>query len=100
VAVGLVCLLPPLSSAGARVRECWHVLASGGGPIKKVNTMTMCAATRSGCSHPHILTKERRKRSTTLQSIVEINYQEIVMNKDQVKGRVKEAEGKVKEVTG
>ena len=28
------------------------------------------------------------------------NYQETLMNKDQVKGRVEEAKGKVKEVTG
>jgi uncharacterized protein YjbJ (UPF0337 family) len=38
--------------------------------------------------------------STTLWSIIEMNYQEIVMNKNQVTGRIKEAEGKVKEVTG
>jgi len=28
------------------------------------------------------------------------NYQETLMNKDQIKGRVEEAKGKVKEVTG
>lgn len=28
------------------------------------------------------------------------NYQEALMNKDQIKGRVEEAKGKVKEVTG
>ena len=35
-----------------------------------------------------------------LRPIVELNSQEKIMNKDQVKGRLKEAEGKVKEVTG
>jgi uncharacterized protein YjbJ (UPF0337 family) len=32
--------------------------------------------------------------------IVEIYYQETIMNKHQVKGRIEEAKGKVKEVTG
>ena len=36
----------------------------------------------------------------TLRSIIEIRYQEMTMNKDQIKGRVKEATGKAKEVTG
>ena len=40
------------------------------------------------------------KSNATPRSMVEMNYQEIVMNKNQVKGRIKEAEGKVKEVTG
>ena len=35
-----------------------------------------------------------------LRSITDIRYQEITMNKDQIKGRVKEATGKAKEVTG
>ena len=36
----------------------------------------------------------------TLRSIIDIRYQEMTMNKDQIKGRVKEAKGKAKEVTG
>ena len=36
----------------------------------------------------------------SLQSIIDIRYQEMTMNKDQIKGRVKEATGKAKEVTG
>lgn len=36
----------------------------------------------------------------TLWSIIDIRYQETTMNKDQIKGRVKEAKGKAKEVTG
>lgn len=34
------------------------------------------------------------------RSLVETYYQETVMNKDQVKGRIKKTEGKIKEVTG
>jgi uncharacterized protein YjbJ (UPF0337 family) len=44
--------------------------------------------------------RERWKFNTTLWSIVEINYQEKVMEKNQVTGRIKEAEGKTKEITG
>lgn len=36
----------------------------------------------------------------TLRSIIDIRYQEMTMNKDQIKGRVKEAKGKAKEVAG
>lgn len=36
----------------------------------------------------------------TLRSIIDIRYQEMTMNKDQIKGRVKEATGKTKNVTG
>jgi uncharacterized protein YjbJ (UPF0337 family) len=48
----------------------------------------------------HCCYRERRKLSTTLGSIVHIHYQETIMNKDQVKGRIEEVKGKVKEVTG
>jgi uncharacterized protein YjbJ (UPF0337 family) len=44
--------------------------------------------------------REQRKFSMTLRSIIDIRYQEMTMNKDQIKGRVKEATGKAKEVTG
>jgi uncharacterized protein YjbJ (UPF0337 family) len=35
-----------------------------------------------------------------LQPIVNIHYQVSIMNKEQIKGRAKEAKGKVKEVVG
>jgi uncharacterized protein YjbJ (UPF0337 family) len=38
--------------------------------------------------------------ANSARSIVTSTFQEKVMNKDQVKGRIKEAEGKVKETTG
>ena len=60
----------------------------------------MYTAVQTARSLAHILSDERWNFSATLQSIVEITYQEMVMNKDQVKGRIKEAEGKVKEVSG
>jgi uncharacterized protein YjbJ (UPF0337 family) len=37
---------------------------------------------------------------TTLRAIAPIDHQEKTVNKDQVKGRLKQAEGKVKEVAG
>jgi uncharacterized protein YjbJ (UPF0337 family) len=43
----------------------------------------------------------RRQLSTRLSSTGGwIHYQESIMNKDQVEGRIEEAKGKVKEVTG
>ena len=38
--------------------------------------------------------------STPLPTLVNSHYQENIMNKDQLKGRIEEAKGKVKEVAG
>ena len=38
--------------------------------------------------------------STVLGTIINSHYQESVMNKDQVKGRIKEVKGKEKEIAG
>jgi uncharacterized protein YjbJ (UPF0337 family) len=41
-----------------------------------------------------------QKLGMTLRAIAPIDHQERTVNKDQVKGRLKQAEGKVKEVAG
>ncbi len=38
--------------------------------------------------------------TTTLRIPIDSRYQESIMNKDQVKGRIKEAKGKAKEIAG
>jgi uncharacterized protein YjbJ (UPF0337 family) len=51
---------------------------------------------------PGVTPRFSRSSSTACRPFTGIRYQEQVMsmNKDQVKGRVKEAEGKIKEVAG
>ena len=49
---------------------------------------------------PTLSDRERQAASRALPTIVNIHYQEHIMNKDQAKGRVEEVKGKVKEVAG
>jgi uncharacterized protein YjbJ (UPF0337 family) len=64
----------------------------------------MCAAARTEFSFACILLAKRWE--TTFHALVLAiwswlnNYQETIMNKDQIKGRVEELKGKVKEVAG
>jgi len=50
--------------------------------------------------HRHSDRTWRHPSASAFDSASAIHHQEIIMNKDQVKGRIKEAQGKVKEVTG
>jgi uncharacterized protein YjbJ (UPF0337 family) len=50
------------------------------------------------CAYPRF--GERCKLSAQRQEIVKIHDQEKVMNKDQIKGRVEETKGNVKEAVG
>ena|ERR1700674_243575 len=59
---------------------------------------SMCALVQTAGSVGRILLNTRELKDA--RSIVAIHCWEIVMNKDQVKGRIKEAEGKAKEVAG
>jgi len=64
----------------------------------------MCAAARNEFSFACIVAAERWGTSfhvlvMTIWSRLN-NYQETLMNKDQIKGKVEEAKGKVKEVAG
>jgi uncharacterized protein YjbJ (UPF0337 family) len=64
----------------------------------------MCAAARNEFSFTCILLSKRWE--TTFHALVMAiwswlnNYQETLMNKDQIKGKVEEAKGKIKEVAG
>jgi uncharacterized protein YjbJ (UPF0337 family) len=60
----------------------------------------MCATAQTASSFMVILSTVSVGLSTALRAIVNSHQQEIVMNEDQVKGRLKEAKGKVKEIAG
>ncbi len=65
----------------------------------------MCAAAQIEFSFKGIVATERwetpfRALVMTIWSWLNNYYQETLMNKDQVKGRVEETKGKVKEVVG
>lgn len=60
----------------------------------------MRSAVQTACNRKHMLTSDVGIISTAFQVIVSMNEREIGMNRDQMKGRIKEAEGDLREVTG